>query len=150
MPLKVALFRSTVSVISRAIEWETRSPYCHAAIWLRDGSLIESIEGAGVRQVPNWQPAASDVVDFFTVAANLDQDATEAFLRAQVGKPYANRDIIGFLVRAKDQEDPNAFFCSELVFAAILAGNVALLHRIEPFEVSPGMLALSPLLNPTA
>jgi hypothetical protein len=44
---------------------------------------------------------------------------------------------------------PNArWFCSELVFAALAHAGVHLFARIEPWAVSPGLLAISPLLSP--
>ena len=146
--LKVALFRGRVSLISRAIEWDTRSPYCHAAIVQTDGSVIESIEGVGVHRIDAIPQG--DTYDLFTVQGLTEagEMAVERFLGAQLGLPYANLDIVGFITRSGVQEDRGAWFCSELVFAAIEAGGVSLLSRIAPFQVSPGMLALSPLLIP--
>ena len=149
--LKVALFRGRVSLISRAIEWDTRSPYCHAAIVQTDGSVIESIEGVGVHRLPRMADLpAGDTYDLFTVQGLTEagEMAVERFLGAQLGLPYANLDMLGFLTRSSQPANRDAFFCSELVFAAIEAGGVSLLSRIAPFQVSPGMLALSPLLIP--
>ena len=151
MSIKVALFSGRVSLISKAIEWDTRSKYCHAAIVQTDGSLVESIEGIGVHRLPRMADLpAGDTYDLFTVQGLTEagEMAVERFLGAQLGLPYANLDIIGFITRSGVQEDRGAWFCSELVFAAIEAGGVSLLSRISPFQVSPGMLALSPLLIP--
>lgn len=135
-------------MISRAIEWDTRSPYCHAAIVQTDGSLIESIEGVGVHRLPAIPEG--DAYDLFSVAglSSASELAVERFLGAQLGKRYATLDILGFLTRSAQPLDRDAWFCSELVFAAIEAGGVRLLERIAPFQVSPGMLALSPYLIP--
>lgn len=146
MPVQVALFRGTVSWLSKVIEWDTRSKYCHAAILMRDGSLVESIEPTGVRRVADWQNnSPSEPADLFTVAGVADE-AVEAFLVAQIGKPYAMLDLVGFITRDDRDEDRGGWFCSELAFAAIAAGGVELLRDIAPFQVSPGILALSPLL----
>ncbi len=147
MPLKIALFSGKVSSISKLIEWETRSPYCHAGIILRSGQLIESVEPTGVRmrqfsQDPN-EPAELFMVD------GIDEDKVEKFLIAQLGLPYAMADIVGFLTRDNKDEARGKWFCSELVFAAIEEGGVTLLRGVPPYMVSPGMLGLSPLLNPT-
>lgn len=148
MKLKVALFSGRVLLISKAIEWDTRSKYCHAAIVQTDGSLVESIEGIGVHRLPAIPPG--DTYDLFTVQGLTEagEMAVERFLGAQLGLPYANLDITGFITRSGVQEDRGAWFCSELVFAAIEAGGVSLLSRISPFQVSPGMLSLSPFLIP--
>ena len=147
MSLKVALFYGTVSRISLAIEWFTRSKYCHAAIIQSDGSLIEAIEGVGVHRLPALP--AGDTCDLFTVCgpSSLSEISVERFLGAQLGLPYANLDIVGFLTRCPEQKQAGAWFCSELVYAAIRAGGVELLARVEPFQVSPGSLAMSPYLE---
>ena len=145
--LKVALFRGRVSLISRAIEWDTRSPYCHAAIVQTDGSVIESIEGVGVHRIDAIPQG--DTYDLFTVQGltGPGEMAAMRFLGAQLGLPYANLDIVGFLTRCPEQKEAGAWFCSELVYAAIRAGGVDLLARVEPFQVSPGALAMSPYLE---
>ena len=109
--------------------------------------LIESIEPLGVR-MREFTPNVAEPADLFTVAG-IDEDAVEAFAVAQVGKPYAFLDLVGFLTRDGKDEDRGAWFCSELVFAAIEAGGVTLLREIPPFMVSPALLALSPLLLPS-
>ena len=148
MSLKVALFYGTVSRISVAIEWYTRSKYCHAGIVQNDGSLIESIEGVGVHRLDSIPEG--DSYDLFAVQGLTESGelAVERFLGAQLGLPYANLDIVGFLTRCPSQSSPGSWFCSELVFAALVAGGVRLLERIEAFQVSPGALATSPYLIP--
>jgi uncharacterized protein YycO len=146
--LKVLLFDSPTSIISGLIRWETRSKYNHAAILLRDGTVIESVEFAGVHRLPtqaSWAPP--NRVDSFTVAG-LDDDKVEAFLISQLGKPYDWPDLVGFVTRSGVDEDRGAWFCSELCFAAIEAGGVTLLRDVPPFCVSPGTLSLSPFLIP--
>ena len=153
--LRVALFDSRTSAISAAIRWITRSQYNHAAIVLRDGSVIESVEGVGVHHIPTLPaPTGGDRIDLFEVYGLTDDqaDKIEAFLKAQLGKPYDWPDIAGFLT--KDQHEAIAgrdkWFCSELVFAAVAAGGINLLQRTAPYEVSPGILSLSPFLIPSA
>ncbi len=146
--IKIALFRGSVSWISKAIEWDTRSKYCHAAVLLPDGSMIESMEGVGVHSLPSIPEGAS--YDLFIVSGLTEAGSSSAivFLEDQLGKPYANLDVLGFITRSGQQEDRGAWFCSELVFAAIEAGGVTVLRDIPPFMVTPGMLAISPLLIP--
>ena len=152
--LKVALFHGETSLISGLIRWETRSKYNHAAIVLRDGSVIESVEEVGVHRLAALPVAkAPDRIDLFEVMG-LDTDwkvgEVENFLKAQLGKPYDWPDLLGFVTRSDQPEDRDAWFCSELVFAAIEAGGVALLRDVPPFQVSPGELSLSPYLVPAS
>jgi len=157
MPLRVALFASKVSPISKLIEWETRSKYSHAAIVQTDGSVIEAVENEGVHRLSKLPDVAyPDRIDLFEVRGpygglNDTQTANiEAFLGRQLGLPYDWPDLIGFVTRSGNAEVRGAWFCSELVFAAIEAGGVTLLRDIPPFQVSPGILSLSPYLVPVS
>jgi hypothetical protein len=50
--MRIALYQGK-SLISRAIRWQTRSQYSHAAFLLDDGSLIEA-----------WQPCVREITPF--------------------------------------------------------------------------------------
>lgn len=149
--IRVALFAESVSPISKLIEWETRSKYCHAAIVCRDGSVVEAIEGVGVHRLTGLKTVkAPDHIDLFAVGSMCSADLVEAFLQAQIGKPYDWPDLFGFLTRDGKNEDRGAWFCSELAFAAIEAGGITLLRDIPPYQVSPATLSLSPFLIPVS
>ncbi len=143
----IALYKGT-SWMSRAIRWRTWSDYSHAA-WVReDGSVIEAWTN-GVRCVtsPLDDHTPGTPIDFFDVAITPDQRRqVEAFLMWQLGKPYDHTAILGFLTRAKS-ENPDRWFCSELVFAACKSAGVELLKRIPAWKVCPGTLSLSPMLS---
>jgi len=71
------------------------------------------------------------------------------FAMAQVGKAYDFTSVLRFISRRQERRtDSGKWFCSELVFAALQKGGVNVLERIQPWAVSPGMLACSPLLLP--
>ncbi len=149
----IALYKGQ-SWISRLIQWRTWSDYSHAAWVCDDGSVIEAwVDGfmsGSVRRVENpWaRHTPGTDVEFYDVALTPEQHwAAQEFLMRQVGKPYDFRGIWGFMTRKPEQEQ-GAWFCSELVFTALQAAGVPLLARIEAFKVSPGLLALSPLLRP--
>lgn len=149
--LYILLFEGA-SVISRLIEWQTRGEYSHAAllaVW-PDGR-IQQIEAwsSGVQSLDHFEPHGS-VVDFFTINASSAQ-VTQilAFAEQQVGAPY---DWIGdacFISRTHPPKaSDDAWFCSELVFASVLAAAIQLLRATQPFEVSPALLGRSPLIVP--
>lgn len=147
--IRVALFASKVSPLSKLIEWETRSKYSHAAIVQSDGGVIESVEGLGVHRLPRMEDVVlPDRIDLFTVLGLTEagERAVEVFLGQQLGLPYDWPDLTGFITRTFQQEARGAWFCSELAFAAIEAGGVTLLRDIPPYQVSPGTLSLSPYL----
>lgn len=144
---RVLLFPAR-SLVGRVIGWQTRSSFSHAALLDSRGTLIESREGKGVREL-HHQSARSLGAQAFRVEGADDEVWWNAmsFARGQVGARYDYRSVARFLTRSKPRAD-GKWFCSELVFAALQFGGVDLLARTEASRVSPAMLSLSPLLIP--
>lgn len=137
------------SVVSRLIRWQTRGDYSHAGIILPDGRFFESREGKGVRSFNGWVANEGESVEFYAVQVN-DQQAEEiiSFLEAQLGKGYDWTMVLRFVTREQESRaSTGKWFCSELVFAAFQQAGVNLLARTEPWEVSPGLLSRSTLLQ---
>lgn len=145
--MRIALFKGK-SLISSLIKWQSRSAYSHAAIVDDFGHVWESREGKGVQWMESVSASDACPVDLFYVATTPEQDAQIlSFLKAQEGKPYDWTMVLRFISRRQaSREQAGKWFCSELVFAAFQAAGVQLLQRVEPWAVSPGLLALSPML----
>lgn len=150
----IALYKGT-SFLSRLIRWFTWSEYSHAAWLCEDGSVIEAWQGGGVRHVASLgaQHKAGTPVDMFFVYGHGDnllttcqRNAVENFLLEQVGEKYDYLGILGFLSR-KRMEAHDAWFCSELIFKALNHAGIYPLLRTPACKVSPGLLAISPLLK---
>lgn len=143
----VLLFKGT-GPLSRAIRWHTRSDYSHAAI-LHCGEVYESREFRGVRRIPLDEALKGCAVDVFEVRTSLEQEeATLDFLGRQMGKKYDYASVLRFLPRRQEtRASSGKWFCSELVFVCLQMAGIQLLLRIQPAEVAPGHLALSPLMR---
>lgn len=137
--------------IGKLIQWQTRSIYSHASVLLAgpEGPVIESREFQGVRWLEHLDPAED--VDLFAVrpfGCMFDPARVRQFLRCQLGKPYDYTMVARFISRRSSPGlSEDRWFCSELVFAAFLSAGIRLLARVEPWAVSPGLLAFSPLLE---
>lgn len=144
--MQIVLFKGT-SWISRMIRWQTRSKYSHAAILTEGGTLVESLEGKGVQSTCDWNRPEN--ADIFDVPSTQDQrNSIMGFLSAQVGKPYDWLMVVRFVTRRQEgRRTSGKWFCSELVFAAFQQAGISLFRETEPWEVSPGLLARSPLLK---
>lgn len=146
--MKVLLFRGR-GLISALIRWQTRSRWSHAAI-LDPGTMqmYEAWQGGGVRM--KWWPNVTDRKDievFDVPVTNEQRVAMCIFLRAQLGKRYDYLSVIRFVTRHRSKDD-SKWFCSEMVYAAFQAAGINLLAPdVMAWEVSPGMLAKSPLLQ---
>jgi len=155
MSVKILLYRGK-SLISKAIQWQTRSPYSHAAIALDDGYIgstpvYEAWHIGGVAKNPN--PFAVHTpgtpIDAFVVeGVNLDLDAMRRWADAQVGKGYDFVSVFRFVTRRQAPHN-SKWFCSELVEAICRAGNgnAPVLLRGEPSLMSPRDLSMSPRLR---
>lgn len=145
--LLFGLHRGT-GVISKLIQFQTRSPYSHVSIV--DGAvLLEAKEGRGViHERPVAAVLAAEAVDVVAVRCTPAQrESALAFARAQVGKRYDYTSVARFVSRRQARrKDAEVWFCSELAFAAAQQAGLDLLRETEPWEVSPGLFARSPLL----
>lgn len=149
MRMRVALYRG-VSPLSRAIRWQTRGEYSHAAIVLPCGSVIEAWPG-GVQENPCLGKAHTPGtrVDLFDVPGLTGAmvHEVERFLRSEIGCGYDYLGVLRFVSRRRGAHDEK-WFCSELVFEALRRVGIYLLARVEAWRVSPTDLGMSPLLLP--
>lgn len=159
--MRIALYQGK-SWISRAIRWQTRSKYSHAAFLLDDGSVIEAWQPVVRMVVPDEegdfisglskQHTPGTVVDIFEFACPLTPGENQklTWLAMQdINTPYDYRSIIRFLTRKKSNLKKRRLFCSEQVFARCAQIGRQLLDRTEAWRVPPDWIARSPHLNLT-
>jgi hypothetical protein len=134
--------------MSRAIRCVNWGPYSHAS-WLTAAQTeIEAWrKGVTAINIPFANHTPETRVDLFEFldADGVDQ-AMQHFLRRQVGKRYDWVGILSFVTR-RNAENQDRWFCSELIFSAALHARKNLLARIQPYKVTPAMIAYSPILR---
>ena len=93
----------------------------HASAELPDGRILSAQLDGGVKIRP------ADSEDICTRVDRVELPATEEqtkafydFLKEQDGKPYDWRAIVAFAF-VRDWRNPGAWFCSELILAALIA-----------------------------
>ncbi len=151
-------FTKSDSAMGRLIRWQTRSPWSHALlVYGPDGrsdqwQVIEAVAGKGVIQRPFDIRGEDHQVTLFRVChprAAEHEDRVIAFAQRQVGKPYDWTMVIRFVTRKQEaRESSGKWFCSEMAYAALWYNGLSLLRDTKPWEVSPGLLARSPALEP--
>jgi len=144
----IALYMG-ISPLSRMIRWTNFSKYSHASYVDEDElTEFESAIPDGVREktfLANHTPGT--LVDLFDVNLSAGElEGLREFFRSEKGQPYDYRGLFGFLAR-RQIEDPEAWFCSELVFAGFMSVKKPLLLRLEAFKTYPALLSYSPLLK---
>lgn len=146
---KILLTRSK-GVLGAGIRLQTRSIVDHSALLFDRGIVIEST-WPKVRQTkfPAWLRGRNRrLVEQYIIPGDLDVDAVYDFARNQLGKPYDVSSVLRFVTRQQAHRKSHGWwFCSELIFAAIAKGGLELFHNTEPYEVSPGLLRRSPLIQ---
>lgn len=149
IPRIVIACHKGTSLVSRLIRWQTRGEYSHTSLVLPDGRQIEAWSD-GVHINARFD-AHDSAVDFFTVDASAEQLAMMVeFAQGEVGCAYDWWGDACFVTRMQPSESNNRWFCSELAYAVLRAGHVFLFRATAPYEVSPAMIARSPLLLPIA
>lgn len=120
-------------VVSDAIATYTHGWPSHVDVVMPDGQLLGARSDvcmgvpAGVQlRPPNYAVfSKTERISFPAIA--LEETAFYAFLSLQYGKPYDKLAITG-LALDRDWRSPYHWFCSELVMAALEAGQI--IHRI--------------------
>jgi len=143
MKVFLAQYKGT-SWISKAIRWQTRSPYSHSALMFGVGTVYEAWQKGGVSQVKslgtNHTPGT--IVDLFEFdCAGHAKNEMALFLLAHIGDPYDFSSVLRFATHRPAYKN-GKWFCSELVLTALQAGGLISNTSVKPCEVSPRDMGL--------
>ena len=140
---------SKISKIIKFFTWAGGDGPSHAAFERGNGQVIEAWHKGGVREVvsrDHGHTPGTKIIRFKIEGMTvLQEERMVEFMLNQLRKKYDWWGIASF-IRRKVWHRDNAWFCSELVFAAAKHVGIDLLARIEPYKVSPALLFTSPLL----
>lgn len=140
---------------SVAIRTATWSPWSHVDVILPDGRMIGATLEHGVAFATlgeRLRKASRAAVVEFPAA---DPDAVYAALLSQLGKPYDWTAIAGMVIRNRNWQEDDSWFCSELIaWAFSQAGQPifreSLVDRITPqhlwMPAHPALVYKDPLL----
>jgi hypothetical protein len=107
-----------------AVHWGirqfTRAWCSHVDVVMPDGSLLGAHNIGGVQIRPADYAKFTKVLRVDLPASDEVTEAFYAFVTAQVGKPYDRTAIAAFVTR-RDWQSDDAWFCSELVLAGLVA-----------------------------
>ena len=119
------------AAVIRAVTW---SDWSHVAII--DGEEVIEATWPAVRVSPLAGVLAKHSRNIIVDIPCQDPAAVLAALRSQVGKPYDLTALFGMLVR-RDWQEPDAWFCSELVAWAFEQGGAPLFRPEALYRVTP-------------
>ena len=132
----------------KIINWFDHGPFAHVDTVMEDGSLLGARSDVWAGVAAGVQIRPHDYMPFANpVRAVLDAPDTVVgayytFVQAQIGKPYDMTGVVGFAV-GRDWRNTNAWFCSELVAAALEESGFFEYSLIQPAnKIAPDDLAL--------
>jgi len=140
-PVRLAFYRGA-GLTGWAIRTVTWSDYDHVALLLPDGSVLDVEPGAGVSEHATTRVADAIYAVDATAAA---QDAALAWARTQFGARYDWPAVLGIALH-RDWRAPGAWACGELIARAFEVAGRPLLNAAHVNRITPGDLAMSPLL----
>ena len=129
---------------SKAIEWETWSEWSHVELMTSSSITLGAMLDGGVayRMVDGNAYKHLRKSQIVQIPLTPEQESVFwKFAKAQVGKPYDWRAIIGFGFR-RNWRDPDSYFCSEYVARCLeVSGWLFLPAMLPVYRISPGLLA---------
>ena len=147
---KIILYKGK-GFISGMIRCFTWSDYTHVVWQLRDGSVIHAAANGVIQDLGPTQGSLinekPDVYEFIVPFTDEEDVLAEEALKKGLGEKsrYDFGGLINFIIHSRD--NPDKWFCSELVqYAARIAGRPFQL-RIEDFKMQPAHIVMSPLLK---
>jgi hypothetical protein len=149
MPNEIVLrFINEADLVSRLIDWTTRSIFCHVEALSRDGShWIGAHARTGVEARPlDWvRPSLERRYALPVPPAAYEQ--AMAWLESKLGTPYDYADIAGLALGERRFEDTRAVDCSALMMGFLQQAGYQPLNCLENFDylVTPETLHLSPI-----
>ena len=130
------IFTKQPTIASTLIRYLTWSRWSHVGIVTAENTLVESMIGTGVREIPQRAATSTPARSrSSTIPARSPRRLSKP--SAQIGRPYDLGAIIGFLGRRNWQKD-DAWFCSELVAKAFGDAGYPLFRSDRIHRVTPG------------
>jgi len=132
------------SLPSRAIAWQSDSPYSHASFRFSEFHVIHALAGFGVTTGP--LPHRGEAHGFSVMNLEPQQWAIAAhWMFTQLGTPYDYEAALRFVTRGEPR--PNQRWqCAELVVTGLKKAGCRVLQDVDPSTITPGELYLSPSL----
>jgi hypothetical protein len=149
MPRITLQFCATDGIEGWVIRWFTQAIVNHVDVVLPNGTLLGAQLASGLGGQPSGvriRPAGYvPMPRRYRATFTVDQgryDAFMGFLSAQLGKPYDRAAIVAFAV-GRDWRDDRAWFCSELVVAALEQAGIIPELCVLPSCITPQDLMLA-------
>lgn len=152
-------FASSTSLGGRIIEWYDHGRFAHVDSILPDGSLLGARDDVCSGIPSGVQIRPGNYLGFATTTFRVDLSCTDdqsvayyTFISQQMGKPYDEQGILGF-VTGRNWYKEGSWFCSELVAAGLVCCGylrplVAPANKMAPDDLLLVLSALQQIFLP--
>lgn len=148
MPNLVIRFINEPGIVSRLIDWQTDSLFCHTEGLSRDGqSWVGAHAGTGVQARPLDWCVPTFERRYAIPVADDEYDAAMAWLESKIGCPYDYTDILGMTLHKRLGQSDHTIICSALMLEFMQHAGLQPLNVAEAWAylVTPETLHLSSL-----
>ncbi len=142
--LRFITTNSLVSTLIRAFTW---SDYSHVEIVMQGEGYLGAHfpDGVKIRPYDYCHPSKALIAKVPCGAETTEK--VIAFARKQVDKPYDWLNIFGDVIHEDLNEEPKAWICDTLVYAAFHSAGIDLLDVEKLDRITPRDLLLSPYIS---
>ena len=134
------IFSKNNGLISRIVCFFTRSDWSHVDIYDPDTDTVIGAEaGIGVREKTLDELLMSSSKNMMVTFENLNSKKPLAYARSKLGAGYDWMACIGFVTKAM-LENPQKYFCSELISKAFAYGGYPIVLDERHIKVSPDLI----------
>lgn len=123
--------------LSPLIQMVTWSEWSHVGILVGDTVIESTWSHGGVKETPLdvFLERSSDwiVKEYQCHSRQAIIDAA----RTQIGKPYDKTGLVGILMRDRNWQEDDSWFCSELIAWAFAAGGTPLFMLEDGYRITP-------------
>lgn len=135
--MKIAFYKTGGNWFDKLIRWWTFGPYSHVELIDKRGNLYSASQHHNMVRVARFR-LKPEHWDVFELSDNLSEKRALYFIRSQMHFKY---DWIGILLSQVIPlriHEPNKWFCSELVFAALQHAGLNSNHK--SYNIHPNKL----------
>lgn len=148
MPNLYIRFVDEPGIVSKLIDWQTDSLWCHTEALSRDGkSWIGAHAGTGV-QARDLRWCNPTRERRYAIPVSDEQyEAAMQFLEGKIGCPYNYADIAGLALRRRMGASDHQVICSALMMLFLMAAGIQPLNCLDKYAylITPETLHLSPI-----
>lgn len=130
------IFSNTDSLLSKYIQWRTKSKWSHVDILYDDNICVSTLPITGSKMIP-VKDALKGLTYFEVLEVPTNPELDKKILSEELNKPYDYMGVLGINFE-RNWQDSSSWFCSELAAFVLQQSGIRLPEEIG--TITPGFL----------